>query len=171
MMFYWYVQYQRTCNLPLMLIVNISSSGSNYVPYKNVCVCVYIERDIYYKWKELLRECKYKVTSPILPTKCQKERRESVPNVKRFRWSCRQLMAYIADSSTGVVVKGGADRQEERWMFGVKSLLWLLSAVNEVKTTRKEQNSAEKIQRERKKGNRRKKILARMQNILYYICI
>lgn len=40
-------------------------------------------------------------------------------------------------------------------MFGVKSLLWLLSAVNEVKTTRREQNSEEKIQR-KKKGKKKK---------------
>lgn len=45
-------------------------------------------------------------------------------------------------------------------MFGVKSLLWLLSAINEVKTSRREQNSEEKIQREKKK-ERRKKILGR----------
>ena len=46
-------------------------------------------------------------------------------------------------------------------MFGVKSLLWLLSAVNEVKTTRREQNSEEKIQREKKKRKEEKKILGR----------
>lgn len=45
-------------------------------------------------------------------------------------------------------------------MFGVKSLLWLLSAVNEVKTTRREQNTEEKIQRE-KKTKEEKKILGR----------
>lgn len=39
-------------------------------------------------------------------------------------------------------------------MFGVRSLLWLLSAVEEVKTTRSEQNSAEKTQGEREKGKR-----------------
>ncbi len=45
-------------------------------------------------------------------------------------------------------------------MFGVKSLLWLLSAVNEVKTTRREQNSEEKIT-EREKRKEEKKFLGR----------
>lgn len=40
-------------------------------------------------------------------------------------------------------------------MFGVKSLFWLLSAVNEVKTTRREQNGDEK------KKERRKEVLGR----------
>lgn len=49
-------------------------------------------------------------------------------------------------------------------MFGVKSLLWLLSAVNEVKTTRREQNSEEKIQwgGEKKRRRKNKKILGRV---------
>lgn len=56
-------------------------------------------------------------------------------------------------------------------MFGVKSLLWLLSAVNEVKTTRREQSSGEKIQKEKKRKRRKKRFLAAMQDILYYSCI
>lgn len=56
-------------------------------------------------------------------------------------------------------------------MFGVKSLLWLLSAVNEVKTTRREQNSEEKIEREKKRGKKKKRFLAGTQDLLYYSCI
>ena len=39
-------------------------------------------------------------------------------------------------------------------------LLWLLSAVNEVRTTRREQNTEEKIQREGKKVMKKKRFLA-----------
>lgn len=45
-------------------------------------------------------------------------------------------------------------------MFGVESLRWLRSAVNEVKTTRREQKSEEKIRRggeKKNEGKRRKK--------------
>lgn len=42
-------------------------------------------------------------------------------------------------------------------MFGVNPLLWLLSAVNEVKTTRNEQNCERKVQREKKRRKRRRK--------------
>lgn len=50
-------------------------------------------------------------------------------------------------------------------MFGVESLRWLRSAVNEVKTTRREQKSEEKIRRgggrKKTRGKEEKKILGR----------
>lgn len=53
-------------------------------------------------------------------------------------------------------------------MFGVRSLLWLLSAVNEVKTSRREQSRGN-TERE-KKQRQKKRLLAEMLNILY-ICL
>lgn len=54
------------------------------------------------------------------------------------------MTAREACGSTGAAIKGSDDGPKERRMSGVGSLLWLLSAVSEVKTSRGEQRGKKK---------------------------
>lgn len=59
---------------------------------------------------------------------------------------------------TSVALKARTNRQGRSSVSGVKSLLWLLSAVSEVKT----------VEQQKKK---KKFVLATVQDIVYYSCI
>lgn len=60
---------------------------------------------------------------------------------------------------TSVALKARTNRRGRSSVSGVKSLLWLLSAVSEVKTV------------EQQKKNLKKFVLATVQDIVYYSCI